>query len=88
MGFPQHRLEMLPECNTVFQKYFETYEENWARRIIWAYDKLTKEGKPIYWSDIRSMTGVKKKNVDKVIPIIYRYTNNETVAEIIKTIGD
>lgn len=88
MGFPQHRLEMLPECKAVFRKYSETYEENWARRIIWAHNKLTKEKKPFYWSDIRSMTGVKKKNVDKVIPIIYRYTNNETVAEIIKTIGD
>jgi len=63
----------LPECNAVFQKYSETYEENWARRIIGAYDKLKEEGRPFYWSDIRDLTGVKRENMDKVIPIIYRY---------------
>ncbi len=51
------------------------------------YNKLKEDGKPFYWSDIRSMTGVKKKNIDKVIPIINRYTDNKNADEIIKLVG-
>ena len=29
-----HRLEKLPACRAVFDRYTETYEENWARRMI------------------------------------------------------
>lgn len=86
MGFPQHRLEKLPECNAVFQKYSETYEENWARRIIWAYDKLKKEGKPFYWTDIRDLTGVKREYMDKVIPLIKKNYDKEYVTDGINLI--
>lgn len=64
MGFPGHRLENLPLCKAVFDKYSESYEENWARRIVWGYSKLKANNAPFYWSDIRRITGVKKKNIE------------------------
>lgn len=86
MGFPQHRLEILPLCRAVFEKYAESYEENWARRIIWAYEKLSGENKPFYWSDIRKLTGVKKSNIEKVIPFIKKHSTRKIARSIIQII--
>lgn len=86
MGFPGHRLENLPKCKAVFDRYTESYEENWARRIVWAYSKLQKDGKMFYWSDIRLISGVKKKNIAKVIPYIKKYADRKTTAKIVALI--
>lgn len=88
LGLPAHRLEILPKCKAIMKKYNEPYEECWARRLIWAYKKLKNEckGKPFYWSDMRCISGVKKKNIEKVIPYLNKHTNKKTAAAIIKLI--
>lgn len=87
MGFPGHRLENLPLCKAVFDKYSESYEENWARRIVWGYSKLKANNASFYWSDIRRITGIKKKNIEKILPYIQRYTDIKTYEEIILLIS-
>ncbi len=47
LGLPSHRLENMPRCRAIFDKYTESYLESWARKIIWAYRKLEEEGKSI-----------------------------------------
>ena len=86
MGLPQHWLEILPLCRAVFEKYAESYEENWARHIIWAYEKLSGENKSFYWSDIRRLTGVKKSNIEKVIPFIKKHSTRKIARSIIQII--
>lgn len=88
LDLPKHRLENLPKCLAVFEKYSESYESNWARRIIWAYEKLKAEtdGKPLYWSDIRHLSGVKKERLQTVIPLLSLFTDETTVTEILKII--
>lgn len=83
-----HRLENLPKCRAIFERHTESYEENWARRIVWAYHKLKAErkDKPFYWSDIRQLSGVKKHNIEKVIPLIWKYTDKKTGKIIIRLI--
>ena len=82
-----YQLEKLPKCREVYEKYAESYEDNWARRIVWAYNKLKKEHPdcPVYWTDIRMLSGVKKKNLEKVIPLIPKYTD-EVTAKVINQI--
>lgn len=77
LNLPKHRLENLPKCRAILEKYTETYEESWARRLIWAYKKLKVEdnGTPFYWSDLRSISGVKKKISKELYPI---YTSTQT----------
>ena len=87
MEFPGHRLENLPKCRAIFDKYTETYEENWARRIVWGYAKLKAENTPFYWSDIRKLTGVKKENMEKVIPFIRNHTDKKTAEAIVEMIA-
>ncbi len=82
LGLPSHRLENMPRCKAILEKYTESYPESWARKIIWAYRKLEEEGKPIYWTDIRKIAGMKKKNFQSVVPYLAKYTDTETVAKI------
>ena len=85
LDLPAHRLDNLPKCKAVFDKYAESYPENWARRIVWAFCKLQSErkDKPFYWSDIREISGVKKKKFDLVIPYLYLHTDRRTADSIV-----
>lgn len=86
LNLPSHRLDNLPKCRAILEKYDETYEESWARRIIWAYRKLTRKShKPVFWSDIRRISGVKKKNMAKVLLYLPMHTD-EDEAEKIKSL--
>lgn len=80
-GVPPHRLENMPRCREMLMKYKESYGETWARRLIWAYKKYADENGevPVYWSDIREMSGVKKKNVGQAIPYLKKFADKETV---------
>ncbi len=81
-----HRLDNMPKCREILERYSESYEENWARRIVWAYNKLKPERKekPFYWSDIRTLSGVKKKNIEKVIPHVRKYADKSTYDMILQ----
>ena len=81
-----HQLENMPRCKAIFEQYTEPYPENWARKIIWAYQKLREQGKPFYWSDIRVISGVKKKHIQSIIPYLVKYTDTDTANQIISLI--
>lgn len=83
MNLQGHQLENMPQCKAIFEKYTESYPETWARRIIWAYKKLEEEGEPFCWTDIRKISGVKKKNLQEVVPCLTRYVNENMVRQII-----
>ena len=88
LGLLGHQIENLPKCAAILKRYTEPYGSAWARRIIWAYDKLLVEcrDKPFYWSDIRRLSGVKKSNLDKIKPFLPRFTTPEKTAAIIEKI--
>lgn len=87
MNLQGHQLENMPRCKALFEQYTESYPENWARKIIWAYGKLKEKGEPFYWSDIRRISGVKKKNLQLVVPYLIKYTDEDVADEIMKLIG-
>ena len=82
-----YRLQNAPKCMEIMQRYYETYEDHWARRLVWAYKKLKKErgDKQFFWVDIRRISGVKERNLPKVIPLIHKHTDRKT-AKIIRHI--
>lgn len=87
MNLQGHQLENMPKCKAIFDRYTESYPENWARKIIWAYQKLKEEGEPFYWTDIRKLSGVKKKNFQAVIPYLVKHIGTDTVNNIIAIIA-
>lgn len=86
MGLSGHQLENMPRCKAIFEQYTESYPESWARKIIWAYQKLKEEGETVYWSDIRKLSGVKKKNFQSVIPYLRNHADVNTISQIIALI--
>ena len=86
MGLLEHQLENMPRCKAIMERYAESYPESWARKIIWAYQKLEEEGRPFYWTDIRRISGVKKKNLQLVIPYLMKYADDEIVEKIMELI--
>ena len=82
MNLLGHQLENMPRCKAIFEKYTEFYPETWARKIIWAYKKLEEEGKPFCWTDIRKISGVKKKNLQEVVPYLMKHTDDDTVKRV------
>ncbi len=83
-----YRLQNAPKCQTIMQKYYETYEEHWARRLVWAYHKLKKErgSVPFYWSDMRKISGVRMRNIEGIIPLIGNHTDRKTAKRILQII--
>lgn len=88
MDFHKHRLEKLPMCKAIFEQYTEPYEETWARRIIWAYNKLKcQKGGLICWSDIRNLSGVKRENIDAILPYVRKHADEKTFNDIFLLLG-
>ena len=87
MGLLGHQLENMPKCKAIFERYTETYPESWARKIIWAYQRLRAQGKSFYWSDIRKLSGVKKKNFLTIMPYLKKHTDDETANQIIALVA-
>ena len=83
MNLLGHQLENLPKCKAIFEKYTEPYPECWARKIIWAYQKLKEAGEPFYWSDIRKLSGVKKKHFPVIMPYLKIHTDAASATRII-----
>ena len=81
-----HRLENMPLCREIIHnsRYTESYPEHWARRLVHCYHQLKKErgDKPIYWVDLRRISGVKERNLHKVIPLLHKYTDPKTAKAI------
>lgn len=86
MNLRGHQLENMPRCKAILDRYTESYPENWARKIIWVYQKLKEKGRPFYWSDIRKISGVKKKNFQYIIPYLKKHTDADIAGQIIALI--
>lgn len=86
-GLANHRLDNMPKCREILSSYKESYAQNWARRLVWAYKKVKadKVDKPVFWCDIRKISGVKKKNADVITPLLEQYVDKST-ADAIKSL--
>ena len=80
-GINEQSFQKLPKCKKTFEAYSETQEEYWARKIVWAYKQLIEKRKPFFWSNVRRLTGIKKCNLDRIIPHLADYP------EIIEFLG-
>lgn len=84
LGITSYGFKNMPRCMAVYERYAESYEESWARKIVWAYNKLKKENTTIYWSYLRKLSGVKKESYQKASPFLEKYTDRETYTDILE----
>lgn len=87
LGLMAHQLDNMPRCKAIFERYTESYPESWARKIVWAYKLLQSDDIPFYWSDIRELSGVKKKNLNVTIPHLPKYADKDTLNSILTLVN-
>lgn len=75
----------MSQCMKVYKKYAESYEQSWMRKIAWAYEKLKQERgeQPIYWTDLRKLSGVKKKSLERVMCNLDECKEKDMVAKLL-----
>lgn len=87
MGWPDKRLNYLPKCKELVQKYSkETIEEYWARECVWAYEKIMKESVNINWRQLRDMTNMTRENFERCKKFLNNYIDaftSERIKELI-----
>ncbi len=88
LGLLGHQLENMPVSKAIFERYKESYPESWARKLIWAYRKLKEErqNSPFFWSDMRRLSGVKKRNFQAIVPYLIKHTDTQTAASLIELV--
>jgi len=84
MGLKRHQLEKMPMCRAVLDRYTESYPESWARKLVWAYEKLKESGEPFYWSDMRKLAGVRKDKCDEIEQHLRKFADGTSAAVILK----
>lgn len=87
LGITSYGFKNMPRCMAVYKRYAESYEESWARKLVWAYEWLENNEEEIfYWKQIRKLTGVKKERFNEIIPYLKKYANEDEVKLIVATV--
>lgn len=84
LGITSYGFKNMPRCMAVYERYAESYEESWARKIVWAYNRLSQENSVVYWTYLRKLSGVKKESYQKAIPFLEKYADEKTYINILK----
>lgn len=82
LNIKPHEIKNMKMCNDVLNKYSEPYPELWARRLVWAYNKLKNEKNNFYWTDLKRVSGVVKANFETILPYLEKHTDQNTIEKI------
>lgn len=73
------QLSKLPNCKSYVQEHTISQAEHWALTIAWAVRKLRKERISIGITSIQRLTNIRRSNIDKALPYLYRYFEEEDI---------
>ena len=84
LNLPSKRLDYLPKCKKLIKEHYEEYPHYWCREVIWAYERLKEsEGQDnITWKKIDRLINLRKSNMEKALPYLSQFADEETVEEI------
>ena len=85
VGICEKNYPNLTLCSREIKENYEDWEHYWAREMVFFYQQLKKEWKPVTITAIMNMTNTKRQNLIRGVPYLENYTDAKT-AEIIKTI--
>ena len=82
LGLPDKQIDRLAKCKEEIEKHQESQEQYWAREVVWAYQKIVADKKPICWTRIRELTNMRNADFQSCKPFICKYTDKQTSVEI------
>lgn len=88
LGWPNKRLDYLPKCRELVQKYHEEFPVYWAREVIWCYHYLSgiMEAGDIKWKNIRDVTNMRKENFIEALPYLPLFADQDVADRIRKLV--
>ena len=78
----EKRYPNLPLCREEVKKNYEDWEHYWAREMVFFYERIKLEDKPVTATAIMNMTNARRRNLIRGIPYLEQYTDRETAAAI------
>lgn len=82
LGLPSGRFKYLPKCRKEIEKHMTIQAEYWALEIVWAYNKIMREGQVMNWKHIRTLTNMRKKDLLTCMPYLQNIASIDTVQKI------
>lgn len=82
IGIPGKRYLNLTLCRKEIAKNYDCWERYWAREMIYFYQQLQVQGKPISVKAITDMTNAKRSNLKRGLPYLEQYTDAVTASAI------
>lgn len=64
-GLSNRDLYNMKKCRMLIEKYEETQEEFWVRKILWAISIIEKEGKELSWNNVNKIMHISRPNFCK-----------------------
>ena len=82
VGLKEAQLTKLNACTAYIQSHTISQEEFWAFTIAWAIYKLKKEQQPIHPTNIYNEINIRKRDIKRAFPYLYKFLDYNIVAEI------
>lgn len=68
LGLKSKQIDHLPQCLSLIKKFCQTQEEFWTEKVLWAWGKLSNEGRTISIKRIRLMTNMSTDQIRRCLP--------------------
>lgn len=83
LNLPSKRISLyLPMCKAEIKKHEESQERYWAREVVWAVNKIIREGDVLNWKHIRNLTNMRKCDFIACIPYLDMFTDGKLTKQI------
>lgn len=83
LNLPSKRISLyLPMCKAEIKKHEESQERYWAREVVWAVNKIIREGDVLNWKHIRNLTNMRKCDFIACMPYLDVFTDDKLVNRI------
>lgn len=83
VGLTEGSIKKMPKCREEIRNHSISQEQLWAKKVVWAVQKILSEGQMLNWKHIRNLTNMRNENYQACKPYLEMYTDAE-MAERIK----
>lgn len=82
VGLSEGSMKKMPKCREEIRKHFISQEQLWAKKVVWAVQKILSERQMLNWKHIRNLTNMRNENFQACKPYLEMYADVDMVERI------
>ncbi len=82
VGLPEGSMKKMPKCREEIKNHSIPQEQLWAKKVVWAIQKILAERQSLNWKHIRNLTNMRNGNFQACKPYLKMYADDEMVERI------